>query len=47
MDTNRVTLLYPDGQVESLALMSKEEVAAEVVRRVVELLEKKGKGTVS
>jgi phosphopantothenoylcysteine decarboxylase/phosphopantothenate--cysteine ligase len=34
VDTNRVTLLYPDGGSESLPLMSKAEVAAEVLERL-------------
>lgn len=34
VDTNRVTLLFADGRVESLPLMSKAEVAEEVLRHV-------------
>jgi phosphopantothenoylcysteine decarboxylase / phosphopantothenate---cysteine ligase len=34
VDTNRVTLLYPDGRSESLPLMSKAEVAVEILERV-------------
>lgn len=35
VDTNRVVLLFPDGDAESLPLMSKDAVAAEIVSRVV------------
>jgi phosphopantothenoylcysteine decarboxylase/phosphopantothenate--cysteine ligase len=42
VDNNRVTLLYPDGRVESLPLMSKEEVAQVVLERLAELLGKEG-----
>ncbi len=38
VDTNRVTLLFADGRVEHLSLMSKAEVAEEVLRRVVAML---------
>jgi len=38
VDTNRITLLYPDGRVEELPLMSKAEVAAVVLERVAALL---------
>ena len=41
VDTNRVTLLTPDGQVDSLPLMSKEQVARVVIERVQVLLEGK------
>ncbi len=34
VDANRVTLLYPDGRSEPLPLMSKAEVAAEILERV-------------
>jgi phosphopantothenoylcysteine decarboxylase/phosphopantothenate--cysteine ligase len=34
VDSNRVTLLYPDGRAESLPLASKAEVAAEILERV-------------
>ena len=34
VDTNRVTLLFPDGREEPLPLMSKERVAMEVMQRV-------------
>jgi phosphopantothenoylcysteine decarboxylase/phosphopantothenate--cysteine ligase len=37
-DTNRVTLLEPEGRVEALPLMSKAEVAEVVLDRVVEML---------
>jgi phosphopantothenoylcysteine decarboxylase/phosphopantothenate--cysteine ligase len=37
-DTNRVTLLFPDGRVEALPLMSKEAVAGQVLERVAALL---------
>ena len=36
VDTNRVTLLYPDGPVEALPLLSKEQVAEAVLERLVE-----------
>jgi phosphopantothenoylcysteine decarboxylase/phosphopantothenate--cysteine ligase len=39
VDTNRVTLLYADGNVEALPLMSKSEVAETIVARVAALLE--------
>jgi phosphopantothenoylcysteine decarboxylase/phosphopantothenate--cysteine ligase len=34
VDANRVTLLYPDGRSEPLPLMSKAEVASEILERV-------------
>jgi len=37
VDTNRVTLLAADGQVEALPLMSKFEVAEHILRRVAAL----------
>jgi phosphopantothenoylcysteine decarboxylase / phosphopantothenate---cysteine ligase len=37
-DTNRVTLLFPDGRVEPLPLLSKLDVAHEILTRVVALL---------
>lgn len=37
-DTNRVTLLKADGQVETLPLMSKSEVAEKVLQEVSQLL---------
>ncbi len=39
VDTNRVTLLYPDGRSEALPLMGKDAVAEEIMRRVVQRLE--------
>ncbi len=39
VDTNRVTLLYADGNSEVLPLMSKSEVAETIVARVAALLE--------
>jgi len=39
VDTNRVTLLYPDGNSEALPLMSKTEVAETIIARVAALLE--------
>ena len=39
VETNRVTLLFPDGKKESLPLMSKAEVAEVVIERVAALLE--------
>jgi len=41
VDTNRVTLLFADGGVEPLDLMTKEQVAATVMDRVIGLLQKK------
>jgi phosphopantothenoylcysteine decarboxylase/phosphopantothenate--cysteine ligase len=38
-ETNRVTLLYPDGQREELPLLTKEEVAGILLQRVAALLE--------
>jgi phosphopantothenoylcysteine decarboxylase/phosphopantothenate--cysteine ligase len=38
VDTNRITLLFPDGRTEALPLMSKAEVAATVIERVADLL---------
>jgi phosphopantothenoylcysteine decarboxylase/phosphopantothenate--cysteine ligase len=40
-ETNRVTLLYAGGQKETLPLMSKAEVAEEIVVRLAALLENK------
>jgi phosphopantothenoylcysteine decarboxylase/phosphopantothenate--cysteine ligase len=37
VDTNRVSLLFADGRVESLPLMSKEAVAEEIIRRLIDL----------
>ena len=39
VDTNRVTLLYPDGKSEALPLMNKFEVAEIIVARIAALLE--------
>jgi phosphopantothenoylcysteine decarboxylase/phosphopantothenate--cysteine ligase len=41
VDTNQVTLLYPDGATEALPLMSKEAVADILLEKVVELLQKR------
>jgi phosphopantothenoylcysteine decarboxylase/phosphopantothenate--cysteine ligase len=41
VDTNRVTLLYPDGEAEALPLMSKDEVADLLFQRVCEILQKR------
>lgn len=38
VDTNRVTLLYPDGRTEPVPLMSKDEVAGLVLERVMDLV---------
>lgn len=38
VDTNRVTLLFSDGRAEPLPLMSKDDVAATVMQRIVDLL---------
>ena len=40
-DTNQVTLLAADGSVESLPLMSKEEVAHQIWDRVSQILQAK------
>jgi phosphopantothenoylcysteine decarboxylase/phosphopantothenate--cysteine ligase len=37
-DTNRITLLYPDGRAEPMPLMTKLEAAQVVMERVMELL---------
>lgn len=39
VDTNKVTLIYRDGKLETLPQMSKEEVARVILERVVALLE--------
>ena len=39
VETNRVSLVLPDGHIKHLALMSKAEVAAEVMQRVLNMLE--------
>ena len=38
VDDNRVTLLHADGFSEALPLMSKDQVAAEIMRRILTLL---------
>lgn len=38
VDTNRVTLLGADGTTETLPLMSKAEVAAKVIERIISLI---------
>jgi len=38
-DTNRVTLLFPDGKKETLPLMSKSEVAEKIIEHISDLLE--------
>ena len=40
VDTNRVTLLHKDGEIEELPLMSKADVAAEIIERIIPLLAK-------
>jgi phosphopantothenoylcysteine decarboxylase/phosphopantothenate--cysteine ligase len=40
VDTNRVTLLHPDGSKQELPLSSKAAVAAVVIEQLVEILEK-------
>jgi phosphopantothenoylcysteine decarboxylase/phosphopantothenate--cysteine ligase len=39
VEINRVTLLFADGQMESLALMSKSEIAEIIIERVAALME--------
>jgi phosphopantothenoylcysteine decarboxylase/phosphopantothenate--cysteine ligase len=39
VETNRVSLLYPDGRCEQLPLMSKIEVAQHILERVVKLIQ--------
>lgn len=39
VDTNRVSLLYPDGRCEALPLMSKEDVAVAILERLIPLLD--------
>ena len=41
LDTNRITLLFPDGTQEPLTLMSKIDAAEHIVARMVVLLESK------
>jgi phosphopantothenoylcysteine decarboxylase/phosphopantothenate--cysteine ligase len=38
VDTNRITLLYPDGKSETLPLMSKEQAAFALLERIIERL---------
>ncbi len=38
VDTNQVTLLFTDGRSEELALMSKEQVSEEVMKKILEFL---------
>jgi phosphopantothenoylcysteine decarboxylase/phosphopantothenate--cysteine ligase len=38
VETNRVTLLFPDGRREPLPLMSKSEAAEVIIERVASLL---------
>ena len=38
VDTNRITLLYPDGLIDSLPLMSKFEAAETIIEKVMELI---------
>jgi len=40
VDTNRVTLLHKDGEIEELPLMSKADIAAEIIERIIPLLAK-------
>ncbi len=40
VDTNEVTLLFPDGQTEPLPLLTKSEVADKVLAEIVKLLAK-------
>ena len=39
VDTNRITLLYADGRQDNLALMSKSEVAEQIIYEAAEFLE--------
>ena len=39
VETNRITLLFADGQTESLPLMSKNEAAGIIIERIAALLE--------
>jgi phosphopantothenoylcysteine decarboxylase/phosphopantothenate--cysteine ligase len=41
VDTNRITLLFPDGSQEPLPLMSKTEAAETIIARMAVLLESK------
>lgn len=38
-ETNRITLLYPDGRTESLPLISKTEAAGIIIERIAALME--------
>ena len=38
VDTNRITLLFPDGSQDTLPLMDKAEIAEAILQKVVELL---------
>jgi phosphopantothenoylcysteine decarboxylase/phosphopantothenate--cysteine ligase len=40
VDTNRVTIFYPDGMKEELPLQSKTGVAEEIIQRVIVLLQR-------
>jgi phosphopantothenoylcysteine decarboxylase/phosphopantothenate--cysteine ligase len=44
VDTNEVTLIPREGEAAPLPLLSKEEVAAKVLDRVVELMKARGGG---
>ena len=37
VDTNRVTLLFPDGRKEELPLSSKAEIAAKIIKKIIEI----------
>ena len=41
VDTNRVTLLFPNAKTQPLPLMSKDEVAETIIARLAVLLETK------
>ena len=43
VDTNRVTILDPHGEPATLPLLSKDEVAANIILRVIVILRKKAK----
>ncbi len=40
VDTNEVTLLYPDGKIEPMPMLTKSEVADKVLTEIINLLEK-------
>jgi len=44
VDTNQVTLLHADGSMETLPLMSKEQVAEAILAKIVEKLGVRGEG---